>query len=116
MNVSLSAGTPMVCLYFYPFTFALISYSTLLSIRWKGCSSYRGLRLRRPTPLIGHVPRNKEPAVRLVMTHICKFGSTDYIFRVTPRDNGLTTRLVSHLCLWTCIFSTASLYISPTQL
>ena len=44
-----------------------------------------------------------------------KFGSTDN-FRLTPRDNGLTTRLVSNLCLWTCIFITASLYVSPTQL
>ena len=44
-----------------------------------------------------------------------KFGSTD-IFRLTPGDNGLTTRLVSNVYLWTCIFITASLYISPTQL
>ena len=45
MKFSLSAGTPMVCPHFYPSTLVLISYSTPWSIRWKGCSSYRGLRL-----------------------------------------------------------------------
>src|SRR5882762_891737 len=50
MNVSLSAATLMVCPYFYSPTHVLIFYSTIWSIRWKGGSSYREVRLYDAKP------------------------------------------------------------------